>query len=721
MNTFSYARTCLITILASPVFLVPFDVTAQEMGLEEIIVTAERREADIQDTPVAVTALTGVMLDNLQVSKTIELDRTVPNLSVRELSANPSTFNISLRGNTESVGGLSVSESNVGVYVDDIYRGRLAGANLTFNDIERIEVLRGPQGTLYGRNTIAGAIKIVSRKPSDESWVDVSAGYGDWEHTEFRGSIGGPIVDDTWGASFSMLYMENEGYKFNRAIGEDVGAMENVAGRVILNYFGSDTLDMTLTAFVASDDNDGYIPTPATYGGSPPTTSQAVFATGNIYTSQSTTPSQGKTDQWSITLNISYDAGAFEFRSITGYMDLEDLFRADFTGGQEFSPGVYGAGFDRTAVANHDQLTQEFQLLGTTAGERLDWLAGLFYFTEAGDQVINDKFGTFPLLPTTFDLKTDSYAVFGQLSYQWNSKVSIVGGLRYTQDSKSMDATIQDGLFVFPVTLAAVSLDEDFSSISPKLGVDVQVNDDTMAYAYVAHGFKGGGFNGLAVGNPQILASPYNEETVWTLEGGIKTDLLDNRLRLNAAVFYNQYDDIQMTAIIDIGSFSFAEQNVGKATVLGLEIEASARLSEGLRIFGNLGFMTDRYDRLDPLSSAAQNNAADLPVTPAATGMVGFSYEQPISASGADLKLQFGADFGYVGDHFGSVTNSVLVDAFYQLNAYVAIGTNDDRWQLRLAGKNVTDEQDVIFGALSTTGSTAGPPRFWLLSARLRY
>ena len=721
MDTKSYTRSCLITILASAVFLVAFDVIAQEIRLEEIIVTAERREADIQDTPVAVTALTGVMLDNLQVTNTIELDRTVPNLSIRELSANPSTFNISLRGNTESVGGLSVSESNVGVYVDDIYRGRLAGANLTFNDIERIEVLRGPQGTLYGRNTIAGAIKIVSRKPRDESWVDVSAGYGDWDHTELKGSIGGPIVEDSWGASFSMLYMENKGYKFNRAIGEDVGAMENVAGRVILNYFGSDTLDMTLTAFVASDDNDGYIPTPTTYGGSPPTTSQAVFATGNIYTSQSTTPSQGKTDQWSITLNISYDAGAFEFRSITGYMDLEDLFRADFTGGQEFSPGVYGAGFDRTALANHDQLTQEFQLLGTTAGERLDWLAGLFYFTEAGDQVINDKFGTFPLLPTTFDLKTDSYAVFGQLSYQWNSKVSIVGGLRYTQDSKSMDATIQDGLFVFPVTLAAVSVDEDFSSISPKLGVDVQVNDDTMAYAYVAHGFKGGGFNGLAVGNPQILASPYDEETVWTLEGGIKTDLLENRLRLNAAVFYNQYDDIQMTAIIDIGSFSFAEQNVGKATVLGLEIEASARLSEGLRIFGNLGFMTDRYGRLDPLSSAAQNNAADLPVTPAATGMVGFSYEQPISASGADLKLQFGADFGYVGDHFGSVTNSVLVDAFYQLNAYVAIGTNDDRWQLRLAGKNVTDEQDVIFGALSTTGSTAGPPRFWLLSARLRY
>ena len=721
MGTSSYARWCLIAILAMPAFLISPDAAAQEIALEEIIVTAERREADIQDTPVTVTALTAVTLDNLQVANTIELDRTVPNLSVRELSANPSTFNISLRGNTESVGGLSVSESNVGVYVDDIYRGRLAGANLTFNDIERIEVLRGPQGTLYGRNTIAGAIKIVSRKPGDESWVDVSAGYGDWDHTEFKGSIGGPIVDDTWAASFSMLYMENEGYKFNRAIGEDVGAIENVAGRVILNYLGSDTLDMTLTAFVASDENDGYIPTPATYGGSPPTTSQAVFATGNIYTSQSTTPSQGKTDQWSITLNISYDAGAFEFRSITGYMDLEDLFRADFTGGQEFAPGVYGAGFDRTALANHDQFTQEFQLLGTSVGERLDWLAGLFYFTEAGDQVINDKFGTFPLLPTTFHLKTDSYAVFGQLSYQWNSKVSVVGGLRYTQDGKSMDATIQDGLFVFPVTLAAVSLDEDFSSISPKLGVDVQVNDDTLAYAYVAHGFKGGGFNGLAVGNPQILASPYNEETVWTLEGGIKTDLLENRLRINAAVFYNQYDDIQMTAIIDVASFSFAEQNVGKATVLGMEIEASARLSEGLRVFGNVGFMTDRYGQLDPLSSAAQNNAADLPSTPAATGMVGFSYEQPISASGADLKLQFGADFGYVGDHFGSVTNSVLVDAYSQLNAYVAIGTNDDRWQLRLAGKNVTDEQDLVFGSTSTTGSTAVPPRFWLLSGRLRY
>ena len=721
MDRYSYARLCVIAILAIRVFPVPPDAAAQEIALEEIIVTAERREADIQDTPVAVTALTAETLNNLQVANTIELDRTVPNLSVRELSANPSTFNISLRGNTESVGGLSVSESNVGVYVDDIYRGRLAGANLTFNDIERIEVLRGPQGTLYGRNTIAGAIKIVSRKPGNEPWVDVSAGYGDWDHTEFKGSVGGPIADDAWAASFSMIYMENEGYKFNRAIDEDVGVLENVAARAVLNYIGSDTLDMTLTAFVASDDNDGFIPTSATYGGMPPTTSQAIFATGNIYTSQSPTPSRGKTDQWSITLNVSYDAGAFEFRSITGYMDLEDLFRADFTGGVEFAPGVYGAGFDRTALANHDQFTQEFQLLGTTAGERLDWLAGLFYFTEAGDQVINDKFGTFPLLPTTFDLKTDSYAVFGQLSYQWNSKVSIVGGLRYTQDSKSMDASIQDGLFVFPVTLAEVSIDEDFSSISPKLGVDVEVNDDTLAYAYLAHGFKGGGFNGLAVGNPLVLSQPYNEETVWTLEGGIKTDLLDNRLRINAAVFYNQYDDIQMTAIIDVASFSFAEQNVGKATVLGLEVEASARLSEGLRIFGNAGFMTDKYDELDPLSSAAQNNAEDLPSTPAVTGMVGFSYERPLSASGADLKLQFGADYGYVGDHFGEVTNSVLIEAFYLFNAYVAIGSSDDRWQLRLAGKNVTDEQDLVFGSASTTGATAGPPSFWLLSARLRY
>ena len=297
MDTTTHARWCLLTLLAMPVFLIPPGAIAQEIALEEIIVTAERREADIQDTPVTVTALTAVTLDNLQVANTIELDRTVPNLSVRELSANPSTFNISLRGNTESVGGLSVSESNVGVYVDDVYRGRLAGANLTFNDIERIEVLRGPQGILYGRNTIAGAIKIVSRKPGDESWVDVSAGYGDWEHTEFKGSVGGPIVDDTWAASFSMIYMENGGYKFNRAIGEDVGALENVAGRVVLNYLGSDSLGMTLTAFVASDDNDGFIPTSATYGGSPPTTSQAIFATGDIYTSQSPTPSQGKTDQ----------------------------------------------------------------------------------------------------------------------------------------------------------------------------------------------------------------------------------------------------------------------------------------------------------------------------------------------------------------------------------------------------------------------------------------
>ncbi len=686
--------------------------SAQPGGVEEIIVTAERRAESIQDTPVAVSALTAESLDRLGIESTTDIDRAVPNLYVLEATANPSTLSVAMRGSAEQAGGLAVSEASVGVYVDDVYRGRPTGTNLEFSDVERIEVLRGPQGTLYGRNTIAGAIKIISRKPEDELYANASVAYGSFDHVTIKGAIGGPIGSG-WGASIAGLYREQEGFQFNIARDERVGDLSSAAGRAILNYYGGDRLSATLILSGARDRNDGYNAVPATYAARPTNTDGVRFAEGAYNITRTPAVNRGETDQWSATLDLGYDLDAVRLRSITGYIDIDDIFRTDFTGGVRTGTG-FAIGFFRDSEGRYKQFSQEFQVSGESG--RLDWILGFYYFRERNRQVLNDLLGATALLPTDFRLKTESIAAFGQGTFNFTDTLSLTAGLRWSQDKKELDASIQNG-FAFPFTAATIDRADTFRSLSPKIGLDWKPNDRTLVYLSAARGFKAGGYNGLAIANPLVVRQPYDEMTVWSYEGGLKLETPDRVLRFNAAAFLAKYDAIQQTALIDPVTFSFAVQNVGKATVYGLELEAQAVPTPGLTLFAQVGLARDKYDELSPGSTAAINNAKRLPVTPRASGQVGFTYDLPVSDR-IDLKL--GSDLSYEGSYFAAVDNTLLIDSYWRWNGFVGLGFGE-RFEARLTARNLSDDKTVVCCSTQSSAVTVLPPRTWMLELRYRY
>jgi iron complex outermembrane receptor protein len=720
--------TCVAAAVTAALLPGSWALAQETSGLEEIVVTAQRREQNLQETPVTVTAISAAQLENQAIGNTQDIGKAVPNLQLLPVTANPSAFQIGLRGGSEQTGGLIVSEPVVGLYVDDVYRGRLQGANFQLSDVERIEVLRGPQGTLYGRNTFSGAIRIVTRTPSaDNEWLNASIGTG--SHNEINGSFSvGRALTDTLAGSLAVLYRDQrDGWVFNRAQNKSLGAEQNLAVRGKLAYRDG-PWDAVLSVSYGDDDNDGYVPGAIRFDPPGAPTGRATARTTDEvrprygtdpYVAEYPQPSLGKTETRTVTLNVGYDFGGVTLRSITGYVDLADGFRWDLAAGQNPSPGVYLPSFDRLSEASAKQWTQELQLLGDSLEGRLNWIAGLYYFNESGDQTLTDDiplFGLRNLAPTFLSIDTESWAVFGQGTWKFTDRMSGTLGARYSRDAKAFDASIQSG-FGVPVPRTDVSLDRSFSSFTPKAGLDYKFTDTVFGYVAASKGFKAGGYNGLSVLNPLVLSSVYEPQDVWTYEAGIKAEWFERRLRTNVTFFVNDISDLQQTATVGAGSF--AQQNVGDATVRGIEAEITAQPTDGLTLFANLGLQDNGYDQLNPASQAATAGATDLPLVPGATAQFGFNYEMPV---GDSLAFKLGASGRYTDDFWVEVTNSLLVKSYTRYDAFIGLGTQDGKWEARLTGTNLSDEANWVSGIVTVPqpALTLLRPREWMLRVNFR-
>ncbi len=720
-----FARLLLgCSVFVATPLLAQVQSAGSDSGLEEIIVTAQRTQSKLQETPIAITALTAGAIADQQILSTQDIAKAVPGLTLNPVTANPSTFQIGLRGGSEQTSGLIVSEPVVGIYVDDVYRGRMQGSNFQLSDIERIEVLRGPQGTLYGRNTFSGALKVVTRTPgAADSWVKASVGYGSFD--EFRGdaSIGGPVAENL-GASVSLFYRDqSDGWIFNRALNRDVGRERNFAGRAKLAY-DNGPLRVTGSVSYTDDDNDGYIPVNVQFV---PDAARINYATRvfssdaqpafgtNPYIVSTPTVSRGATSVFTATLDIAYDVGATTFRSITGYVDVKDLFRWDITGGLEVAPGSFISTFDRLSTSDASQWSQELQATGTALDDRLTWLAGVYYFRETGRQDFVDTLGLFGL--PTFPLfdqntRTTSWAGFVQGTFALTEKTSLTLGGRYTTDKKDFDAVI-----AAPSNIA-VTLGETFNAFTPKFGIEHKFNDDVLAYASVSRGFKAGGFNGLSR-DPRVLALTYRPQTVWAYEAGLKSELFDRRLRANFAAFINDITDLQQTVTRPDGTFP--QENVGDARVWGIEAEFSARPVPGLDLSASVSYNNGAFKRLIPTSDAFLAGAKGLPLVSEWTARMGAVYEQPLSDR---MKARIGANMAYTGDFFANVTNVLVISGYTRVDGFVALATSDDKWELNLSGQNLTDATTYVSGIVSApfpTALTPLRPRTWMLQLKYNY
>lgn len=698
--------------------------SARSGQLEELVVTAQRRETLLQSTPVAVTALSAEGLETRQVRNTLQLQNFVPNLQTQPGNSSPTTLTIGLRGVGEQSGGIATTESPVGVYLDDVFQGRLSGTNVQFSDIERVEVLRGPQGTLFGRNAQAGTLNIISRVPDDEFYGSASLGLGNYERVLARAALGGPVVADTLSASAALVFLDQgKGTKVNPTRGTREDKEDSFGARVKLRYQGIDRLDAILTFRHNRDRNDGLVLAPID--------AQTVTPIlGTDWSTRQPIESFGAVDSTAVSLDLRLDLGFAELRSITAWQEVDDAWRFDLSGGAVRPGDVIAAALDRTSKIDQDQWTQEIRLSGLALSDRLNWITGLFYYTESAEQTVNDVL-TFPagfsVTPPVRNYTTDneSWAFFAQGTYQLTDALSLTAGLRYTTEDKEIVGTFD----------APFADETSYSAWTPRLGLEYQVNEESFLYLSAARGFRAGGYSGFA-GSAQSISTPYEPETVWSYELGGKFDLYERRLRLNLAAFFAQYKSLQAQILITTDEVAALPviQNAFDLDVWGIELESEAILAPGVSLYLTLGVQEVDIKNADPTSDFVTfTPPPSRPLqTPLYTGAIGLNVNRPLSNLFRDApgSMLFGVDFIFRDRVFSNNNNSIWTENRPQrrINGFVGWESDDARWRATLSAQNLTNRADWvggfyipnIFGADQASRNVL-PPRMWMAEVSYRY
>jgi iron complex outermembrane receptor protein len=737
-------------------------------AIEVFTVTAERTEGSLQEVPIAVTAISEEKLDDWQITEAKDLQRIAPSLNMFGNVTQPTNLSLSLRGGLQQDASLITAESPVGIYIDDIFVGRLNGNNVTLSDIERVEVLRGPQGTLYGRNTAYGAIRFITRNPGDELWLNAGAGVGNDGQLRVKGSVGGPFNED-WGGSLSAQYSEKDGQFFNVTTNEEVGAQENLSLRGKLRYTGNDKLDAILSISYSDSENDsnqmpkGVTPNiPSDCTGFPSgmcdpaageiaqfTTDDLVWVNGEYGIATPNAPDgptgpspigdrpRGETEQTIAGLTLSYDINdRLTVKSITGYVGLEDYFHTDFSGNTGSATQFFG--FTGATDIDSDQFTQEFQVLGSN-GDRLEYLAGVFYLNEDASQnfgwngynmILGGTLfpGFVPVSTSETSTDVESIAVYGEARYNITERLKATAGLRWTEDDKDFTGIFTSYLAPPPLMPATTNLSGKWDEWTPKVALDYILDtsgvvDSMMLYGSASRGFKGGGFSAIVIFSDEYAA--YGPETNWTYAGGMKAEWFGSTLRTNLEYFFSDVEDIQQNATVDLGGgqLAFPVQNSGDAEIQGLEYEILWSPIDGLNVFLSGNFLDGEYKNLDPGSAAGQAEGefglpAQPPQVPDYTLTIGFDYtfEMPGDLIG---DTSFGFDYYEIDDYMTAATNDFHNSGWDIWNGFVSLNIGDS-WEVRLTGKNLGDDVIVTSGSRGLGGFIWLPPREYLFQVNYR-
>lgn len=775
--------TVLAAAISLALLLPGVTVQAQSTSastLEEVVVTARKRAESLQETPIAVTAFSADELEAASVNNLMDLGAYAPNVSMatgQNGSGGANNGQIYIRGVGQS-DFLFTTDPGVGVYIDGVYHPRTLGSVLDIMDLEQVEVLRGPQGTLFGKNTIGGALNITSAKPSGEREGNLEATFGKFDRADFRGSINFPI-NDQWAGRAALSYKSRDGYGERRDFFtgnklDETGDEEQFGGRLALRWTPSDALTADFS-FDYSHWDQGSVPEQliqfddaGEFGGVPTILWNALvgipsglpmssaFVSGDPDVSFGTGPNVSDLEAWGIHGTFEWDVNWAVVKTILAYREMEAEFGRDGDGSP--LPIV-----STNNTQDQDQFSVELQLLGTAFDDRMDWVAGFFYFDEFGrDQ--NDvrlTSGLFdalesipvqlsgapceppffapgcpgnpinPALDLDFDIFNEidiaSRAVFGQLTYDLTDQLSFTGGVRYTHEEKEYfleHRRINSNTFIVPAT----EVDEDWEEVSVLANLQYKWNDAVMTYVTYSEGFKSGGFNGRPTVGAEV--EPYDPEFVESIEFGIKSQWLDDRLRANAAVFFYNYDDLQFSAVSsdpDTGTLLLVTDNVAKADVEGFELELQARPTPNLGINVAVGYTDFEISDVEPRAGVTVDT--QIPRTPEWTASASVNYTLPWQEQGL-FDIRF--DWSYEDDSFADVVNtpSIARESYDIVNARLTWEPREDfwggGWSFALFGTNLGDERFIVSGisALDSFGTAEGffnRPREWGITARKRF
>ena len=737
---------------------------ASGFTIEEIVVTARKRAEGLQDAPISITAMTGEALELRQINSSDKLAQVTPNLTFdanAPTSGHSGAAQIYIRGIGQQ-DFLGVVDPGVGVYVDGVYYARTIATVFDFLDVERIEVLRGPQGTLFGRNTIGGAITIHSRKPVEELEAEAGVKVGSDSLVETRLNLSGPLADNLLGR-ITLGSKNRDGYVKRLQDGVDLGDDDMITGRGMLLWTPADNLEVFLSADYLDKDENG---APLVFGGInnaqvapqfaailsgclPPTPARLndradpacpndQFAAGP-YANNGTAPTTSEITQWGLNSTIEWDVSdSLTFKSITAYREMEDRALRD----SDNTPLLV---FHSVLEDEQEQFSQELQLLGNSLDQRLQWILGAYYFKEnianhqpvfLGANPVLFRGGAGPVVTQSFqvdfDAENKAIAAFAQATYDLTEQLSLTAGLRYTDEEKSIlpNQRVLSSLLFFPpghYFVPNVEKTVKFDDLTPMVNLSYQWTNDLMAYATYSEGFKSGGLNGRNIlFNADAEVTPFDPEQAQTFELGVKSNWLDNRLTLNGAYFNTKYDDIHLTVRLGIAPTVF---NGGQATIQGFELEGTFVPDESWLITAGVGHLSSKYDAIDPtLATRGVIGVTDddqLPLSPKWSANIGVAYTQTFG----NWVLTPRIDWIYTDKKFFDAENNAgAVQAGVSLfNAALALDAADDRWSLVFAVTNLTDKL-YLTAATDATGTGLGylehvyaRPREISLQAKYRF
>ncbi len=719
-------------------------------SIEEVLVTAQRRSESVQDIPVAVSAFTSETMERMAVTETMDIARLVPNF-IAQNNTGLGTANVySLRGlnNTESI---ATFDPPVGTYIDDFFIQRQNGNNYALFDIDRVEVLRGPQGSLFGRNTTGGAVRMILRDPAEEFGGNAEIGFGAFGKLIARGSVDLP-ASENFRLKLSAYYVEDDGFVDNLTTGEqDLNFEDNKGVRAHWIWDINDQLSWNASLTYIDNEHanmfnfesggDRFTRTGLTEAGSP-VRDLVVGNKGNL-------PLGNQTDSIHFTSNLGFPTRFGDVEILTSYLSLDQDFLLDFFEGP-FTSG----GFTIANEGSHDQFTQEFKLSGSTDDGKFDYVAGLFYFDEDNEtdyaQIFNLGVigvalpGGFPLIQydRILDNTTESWAVYGQVDWNFAQDWTLTLGARFTEEDK--DLGIRDNgnpasaAVITNADLAAAGVPRTLneSQFTPRIAIENQVNEDFMWYGSITTGFKSGGWN--ARGTAAELLQPFTAEEVTNFELGMRSEWMDNSLRFNLTAFRADVEDFQLPSafINSAGAIEFITQNFADLDTQGLEMELLWLPTENLTLFANGGLLDSEYSNLDPSIVTQQQacqttgefcaqgivdprgNIADPVRAPDYQLTVGGWYDWPITSN---LTLTPSVSVTDYGDHnVGTAGEDVgLVDGYTLLNASLTLANEPANWQLTLECDNCTDRLQVV--SVLAGFPYLNDPKFWQLSFRKRF
>ena len=674
----------------------------EEYGLETMTVTVQKREEDIQDVPASVTALSDIQIEDAGIESTNEIHTFVPNFTAFELGGAGFSY-YSIRG----LSNFAARTGVIGIYIDDVPMITTYLTDSKIFEIERIEVLRGPQGNLYGLNSEGGVVNIITKKPGN-MWIGkATAGFGDYETQFYKASASGPMIKDKLFFGLSGMYdKQDEGYIDAGSYHPDTSELH--AGRGQIRWTPNDDLDMTFSVTVETQDNG---------------MGRFVLVDDDPFDIPDKNIDEiGNVDADTQSLRIKYRAPWFELTSVSARYSnkLDQIMGYDFSGMNLMSMRYLG---------DDTNYSQEIRLSSLESDSPFKWLAGGYYFsgeliyglTMIYDAAVLDPTGVTPpgLMtiedPTYTTLDTNTYAIFGQAGHTFFDKLTLTAGLRYDRDKKETDYYHQ-GFTIFGMPPSEYKDSETWDAWSPKFIADYRWNPSVLTYVSAAKGYRSGGYAQSDADTAEN--AKFDPEYAWSYEAGLKTNWLDNRIMLNAAAFYTKVKDFQVFRFNELLQPTYT--NAPKATLHGFEAELLARPLKGLDIMASFGYLDTEFDEnKDPFNPAGPKDYTGnkLPLSPEYTASLSVQY-----------RLSWGlfarAESNWFGDTYFDEANIHKQGGYCIVNG--KIGYEKEHFDIYFFVNNIFDKEYYTFlfdDPMDPTKDlgTIGDPRTFGIQATVRF